>query len=146
MGGCLDAPTSELGLQLDTTSQTTAHFYFSEPGEYGVCFYVNASTMPAGQGSLPSHYLAWSSKLQVNYPVQSIQGGLLALDTLVNLPVQLLLTPAPIGGAAYILAGDLVRLVPDGENCTLAANATDGGIVEQRGDGSFFLDIELLVR
>ena len=107
-GGCIDAPYAPLTLAVKTTSTVTATYTFAEPGEYGVCFYVNASTMPDGQGTLPAHYLAWTSKIDVRYPVQALQGGQLSLDLLINQPTTLSLQAASIGGDPYGLAGDLV--------------------------------------
>ena len=150
LGGCLDAPTSPLGFEVDTTSAAVVTYRFEEPGDYGVCFYVNATTNPPGLGTLPAHYLAWTSKIQVHYPVQSMSAPSMAvqsrksLQLLVNQPLTMELQSAFIGAVTYALAGDLLLLVPH-VNCSRAVNASDGGLVQaDAATGQFYLGIQIM--
>ena len=63
---------------------------------------------------------AWPATIQVLYPLQSVQGAFLNIDTEVNEPTILSPRSPTIGIEVYSLVGDVVRLVPH-ENCTGAA-------------------------
>ena len=156
-GGCLDAPGASLRAEVDTYDGTVyLPFQFEEAKDYGVCFYVNASTGPPYQGALPEHYQAWPSAVQVQNPVQSLTDGAFEVETRVNEPLTLRLGSPVVDAVTYVLTGDLLRLlpVPDGENpdgnCTgAAANSTDmeGGIItEQLIDGETAFVVTLSVR
>ena len=165
-GGCLEAPTAPLRAVVDTYTGVVQldGMVFDEATDYGVCFLVNASSaFPVEQGqpthgSLPEHYLAWRGRVRALHPVQSLldgsagQAGLAEAVAKVGEPVHLAPDSPVVEGQAalplrfkesrdderYMLAGDLLRLLPvaDGEvpdgNCTGAAdNTTAGGLVAE---------------
>ena len=77
-----------------------------------------------------------------------MQGGQTGLDLLVNAELTLTLETPTIGQSLYDLGGDLVKLVPDGENCTFAANVSDGGLVTRSLVGAstiFSIPVQLVV-
>lgn len=125
-GGCTGAPGAPLGFVAFTGGgRVEIPYTFDEPGDYGVCYRINASTSPEEHGSLPEHYLAWSSRIRVQYPVRTLTGGQTEIDTFTSLPLTLVLGAPFVGASVYPLNSDLIRLVPDsGGNCTLAINST----------------------
>ena len=110
-----------------------------------MCFLVNATTRPPGLGHQQAHWLAWDSRIRVQYPVSKLAGTQSEIETLVNLPLTLVLTAPFVGSEVYPLAGDLVRLVPRSDgNCTLATNSSYGGLVAANEDGNFVLPLRLM--
>ena len=149
-GGCQQAPTAPLRADVNTyEGNVELPFIFHEATDFGVCFYVNASTGDAYHGSLPEHYLAWRGRVRVLHPVQSLLDGATVAPASVNEPLDMRLDTPVVSGVRYSLVGDLLRFLPvkdppeeemDG-NCTgAAANSTAGGIVQDQG-GVFALSV-----
>ena len=128
-GGCTAARTSTLGFLAETSSSAVdIEVTFDEPGDYGVCYLVNATTRPGDVysfGEESAHWLAWDSRVRVQYPIRSLQGSLLQVDALTNKPLELVLVPPFIGASIYRLAGDIVKLVP---GALLAAASKRSGV------------------